>query len=334
MPATAFGRAKRRAGVRLLHARARGHAFGAHYDWNARTHRSLPPADLYLLHGYSQYPGVSSAAMRRHVPFAYDAHDVYFELRPDQDFLWQGTWEKLERRCARSAAAFSTVSDGVAEVLEHRMGRRPVTIRNCHDLRVDRAVENGIRERTGVAADDFLLVSIGNDKDGMAVEQALEAVASLPERFHVAFVGRGYEGHAERAGELGIAERVHLIGAVAPSEVVSLVSGADAAAVLYLPLTRSYANALPNGFFQAIGAGLPVLYSPRLGEVAAIAERHGLGITIEPDDPASIAAAMRRLGEDPAERERLAAAAREAGETESWEREEQRFSDYIESALA
>ena len=59
--------------------------------------RILPPADLYYLHSPLLYPAVRWQARR--VPFVYDAHDLYWELRRDgrgvsvpghEDGFWVG----------------------------------------------------------------------------------------------------------------------------------------------------------------------------------------------------------------------------------------------------
>ena len=113
-----------------------------------------------------------------------------------------------------------------------------------------------------------------------------------------------------------------------PTEVTSFIRGADAAALLYYAVTPNFLNALPNRFFHAVAAGLPQLYPP-LTEVSALADRFGLGIQIDPQDPGSIALATRSLIEDP---ERLAAyreGAAHAREQLSWEREEEEVLDHL-----
>jgi glycosyltransferase involved in cell wall biosynthesis len=305
-------------------------------QYNRRTYRSLPAAELYVLHGYMQFPGVLAAAFRNRARIAYDAHDAYFALRPgqldDDEVPWQRFWQRVERLAVRVATGFATVSDGLAETLRARHGRRPVTIRNLHDFRLDRETDRDLRARTGVSADDFLLVSIGNDKDGMAVEQALEALRSLPDDVHIAWVGRGFERHRVRAEELGVAGRAHFVGAVSPTTVVSLARSADAAVVLYWPITENYRDALPNGYFQSLAAGLPVLYSPELVEVHALTERYGFGLGFDPRRPASLADAVGEL-RDEGRLAELRSGAERAGEELNWEREEERLASHVAATL-
>jgi glycosyltransferase involved in cell wall biosynthesis len=319
-----------------LYLKMRTRPFRSHLGWNLRTYRSLPEAQLYLVHSYVLSPAVLVKALLTRTPIAYDAHDSYFEIAPEQrsaPTLGQRLWELVERACVRRARRFVTVSGGVAAMLEERFGRRPAVIRNCHDLRLDRGAGKQLREQIGIDETDFLLVSIGNYKAGMNVGQSLEALAALPDDVHIAFVGRGHERNVGRIAELGLEGRVHLVGSVLPTEVTDFVRSADAAVVLYRPLTRSYASALPNGFFQGVAAGLPTLYPKGLPELAALAESHELGLPIDQDDPESIVAGVSRLREDLELRRRLRANAARASEVENWEHEEVHFRQLIESAM-
>ncbi len=296
----------------------------------------LPPADAYYLHSFWQALAVYRRRRRAGAIFLYDAHDANWE--PDPSFdprpgtrLVFRIYEAIERRCAR-ARLFTTVGEGVATLMAERFGRRPAVVRNCHDLRLDEPVERGIREATGVSDADFLLVMSGNAKTGTAIEQALEAMERLPERVHLAFVGRYYDSHRASVERRGLSGRVHLLPPVPPTQVVGFIAGADASPILYWPLSDNYLYALPNGFFHAVAAGLPVLYPP-LPEVKALCEEHELGIELDPQEPGSIAAGVTRLLEDDELRAACAANVREARGILSWEREEAVLGSLLERAL-
>ncbi len=297
---------------------------------NRRTTRVLPSAELYYLHSFWQYPAVRRACRRTGAAYIYDAHDSYWDV----EAIPGGPLVKLllgraERRCVEGAAGFSTVSEGVAELLERRYGRRPRVIRNCHDSRLDEPVERDLRATLGLGDDDLLLVMPGNAKPGDAIEEAVEALGALPDNCHLAFVGRGYEA---RVTASAVSERVHLLPPVAPTEITSFIESADAALILYRPDDRNYQSALPNRFFHAVAAGLPLLYPP-LSEIRRLAEEHELGLAIDPTDPGSIAAAAGRLAQNREllgrYRENVAAARPKL----SWEHEESAVDELVESAL-
>lgn len=293
---------------------------------NRETAALLPEADVYWLHAHRQFPSVYRRARRAKARFLYDAPDAFWE--PGQTPVADRTarallrlTERMERYCARRAEGFTTVSNGLAEILEKRFGRRPEVIRNAHDSRLDEDPPEGIRATAGVGDDDFLAVMTGNLKPGMAIGEALEAMRGLPDRVHLAFVGRGHEATRPAVDELGLSERVHLLGSVPPTEIVRFIAGADASPILYRAASANYLHSLPNGFFHAIAAGLPILY-PDLPEIKALGTEHGLGVEIDATDPASIAAGLRALSEDPDAAARHRASVEEARKVLNWEHEE------------
>jgi glycosyltransferase involved in cell wall biosynthesis len=231
----------------------------------------------------------------------------------------------VERLCVNRAAAVLTVSDGLADLMSERFGRSAIVVRNAHDDRLDRPPAHGIRDAANVSKDDFLLAVMGNWKRGMAMESALAALKRLPGSVHIAWVGAGYEHWREVANGLGAGDRAHFLPPVLPVEVCGFVAGADVAPILYCPVTPSHRSAMPNGFFHAIAAGLPILYPRDLPELAATAERYGLGRSIDPADPDDIAATVTALLESRSDLDEIRARVRAAWTELSWEGEETRL---------
>ena len=122
---------------------------------------------------------------------------------------------------------------------------------------------------------------------------------------------------------------MHLLPAIVAVDVPAFIRTADAVAVLYLPTMPAIEYALRNGFFAAIAAGLPLLWPRRLPEIRRLAEEHGLGVAIEPAEPASVAAGVRELLEDPERRAALADNVRRARDVLNWEVEETRLLEVV-----
>jgi glycosyltransferase involved in cell wall biosynthesis len=300
------------------------------------TADSLPAAELYWLHGYHQFPTAWLAARRRRAPLLYDAHDFYPEVIEGGDgtridrAVMRWFYLAIERRCVHSAAEVVTVSDGVADLIARRTGRRPVVVRNCAEVRGMAVDGPDVRTAAGVAPDDFLVVMPGNHKTGMrAVDEAVEAFATLPARAHLAFVGDGYQATAEEVERRGLGDRIHLLPAVAGADVPAFIRTADAVAVLYVPIMSAIEFALPNGFFSAIAAGLPLLWPRNLPEIRRLAQEHDLGVPIEPLEPASIAAAVHDLLEHPDRVAALRANVERARDVLNWEVEERGLLDIV-----
>ncbi len=296
---------------------------------NRATLAALPPARLYWVHGVPQLPAVAWRAKRLGVPFVYDAHDFYADARNNNPDLTRYARRTLriqgvvERLCVRLAAERVTVGAGVRELQEGRFGRPFTVLHNAHDHRLDRPAVTGIRDAIGLGDDAFLVVAAGNSKAGTALGPAFDALAALPGHVHLAFVGRDYEEAEALAAAHGVGDRVSFLPPVAPSEIKDFIASADAAAILYFPLTSNFVNALPNRLYQAVAAGLPLLYPENMRAIRALCERHDIGVPMDTRDARSVESAVRRLLEQPLERERLRGNARRAAQEVNWEREEQ-----------
>ena len=93
---------------------------------------------------------------------------------------------------------------------------------------------------------------------------------------------------------------MHVVEPGRPGEVTAFTATADAAAILYFPLTPNFLKALPNRLYQAVAAGLPLLYPAQMSAIRDLAEQRGLGVPIDPREASSIAAAIESLLDDPA----------------------------------
>jgi glycosyltransferase involved in cell wall biosynthesis len=305
---------------------------------NRTTLNALPPADLYWVHSVPHLPAVTLRARQLGVPFIYDAHDFYADAKHNPWNTWRTRWsilvnDTIERAGVRLAAACVTVGAGIAELQLDRF-RRPFTVlHNAHDHRLDRAAPQGIREALGLGDDAFLFVASGNSKEGTAFEPAFDALAALPEHVHLAFVGRFYDGAMELANERGVGGRVHFLPPVPPTEVTTFIRSADAAAILYFPLTSNFLNALPNRLYQAIAAGLPLLYPGTMRAISTLCEAHGVGLPMDTRDAASVEATMRVLIDDPDALARLRANAARAAQEVNWEREEVKLNAILAQLL-
>jgi glycosyltransferase involved in cell wall biosynthesis len=298
----------------------------------------LVPASLYYLHSPYQFPGVFLRAQIHRAPFIYDAHDFYSAIDPPSGRETRGRrllrWyhRRLEAACVHRAASVVTVSSGVARLITEAFGTSCVVVRNCHDSRLDRCPNQGIRQALELPDSVFLLVAVGQAKAGAAVEEAAQALRELPDHVHFAFLGRDFEQRLRGVTDL-VGSRLHIVRPVKPYEVVPFIRSADAALILYHAVSPNYRHCLPNGFFQAIAAELPLLY-PELPDIREIAEAHGIGLPIDPLQPSTIARSALRLLEDHSLHSSLKANLRAAGRDLSWEQEEMILITLIERVLA
>jgi glycosyltransferase involved in cell wall biosynthesis len=287
--------------------------------FNVLTARRLPRADLYWLHGYEQ----ALAVWLRRTPYVYDAHDLYVALPHDgtrlslQDRAVRRIREWIERLCIRRATARVTTSAAMARAYERRFGRPFAVLRNAQDDSLAAAADGDVRSAAGVDDETFLLAMVAQRKPGTVVPER------LPDGVHVAFVGDRYEGEPPPG--------VSFVGSVAPEQIGSFIATADAAALLYVPVTANSPAQLVNGLFHAVAAGLPLLYPARMEAIRELCEEHGLGVAVDPEDPASLAAGIAELRARSGELRAAVAAARPAL---SWAAEERVLAQVLERALA
>lgn len=275
--------------------------FRAHDWWRycQRPRFLIPPAEIYVLHSFELYRAVAPLARRLGARILYDAHDFYrgietperqlaFDRKRRYPFL-----RDVEDRLVSAADVFTTVSNGLADLMSHTFGRRPEVIRNCHDERHDRANVRPLRETLGLGERDQLAVVVGNYKPGLAIHAAAAALHHLPETVHLAFLGRGYEAVAATLPDALLGRRLHLGYAVAPDEIVPTIRGADLGLIIYEPCSENYRYALPNGFFQLVAAGLPIVRG-ELQEVEAAIGIHRVGFCLPKIAPIELARAISR----------------------------------------
>src|SRR5262249_45945370 len=121
-----------------------------------------------------------------------------------------------------------------------------------------------------------------------------------------------------------LGHRFHLVGVLEPDEIVPVIREANVALVLYHEYSENYLHSLPNGFFQAVAAGLPQIIPP-LPEIASLARQNGFAVEADPLEPNVISTAVLKLMADAQLRSDLARAARAAASTLCWQTEEKRF---------
>jgi glycosyltransferase involved in cell wall biosynthesis len=106
----------------------------------------------------------------------------------------------------------------------------------------------------------------------------------------------------------GLRESAYFTGAVPAGEMPGLLASMDLAVAPYPPLPDFYFS--PLKIFEYMAAGLPIVAS-RVGQVARLIQDEVNGVLCRPGDPMALAAAIDRVRNDPALRQRLGQAARQ-----------------------
>lgn len=224
-----------------------------------------------------------------------------------------------ERHLARSADAVITVSLAERDTVVERLGAAPEHVAVVHPG-VD-AVRFHPRDATAADARRDL-VAAARIEPLKGIDLAIEALALVPEPERADLVVAGGEssqadGELERlqtlAARLGIAGRVHFVGALGRAELAARMR--DALAVI----VPSHSETFGLCALEASASGVPVIAAAAGGLGEAVLDGR-TGLLLPTRRAADWASAITRLIEHPDEAARLGRAGRAHAETQTWQR--------------
>jgi glycosyltransferase involved in cell wall biosynthesis len=256
---------------------------------------------------------VARAARRLGVPYVYDAHDLWTgRPRRGRSRLYfaasQLYFRMLEARLLPRAAAHLTVSPPIARYLERRYRLPEVTLVPNYPAAGPDVEPRDLRSLAGaegipMGADTILY--LGGLMAERGIEGLVRAMTDLPAA-HLVLLGGGGLAPAlgELAGQLDVAERVHLLAPVPSGEVVAYAASATIGVSPIIPSCLNYRYSLPNKLFQYMAAGIPVVASD-FEQVREIVRGSDAGLTVDMTDRRAIVEAIRALLADPEARARM-----------------------------
>ena len=294
--------------------------------WASAISRAVPPADIWQAEGLVTLP-LAAELRRRHGGLAiYDARDL--DVQAGRFARLPGPWRRLlerrERALARSMDALISVSTPYAEVLGAAWDRMPAIVWNGPpDFTPPDPPEHRWHERLGLAPGTPVVLWLGLAMPGRGITELCRAMEHVPGAvLVVAGMGDDYPRYRAEAAALPHADRIVFPGPVAPAEILPLIAAADISAMPVQGDTLNHRLNTPTKLFDAMGAGVPVVASDLPG-MGPIVRATGCGELCDPDDPVSIAAAIRRILDAPPERRAAyrAAALAAARGPYAWERQ-------------
>ena len=255
-----------------------------------------------------------------HGPFArvVTLHDLIFRRLPDTlptPLRWgtEATVPPAARRAHRIITGSDAARDDIVADLKLKHDLIDVI---PHGIAAPPAVPEAAVARMGerlAAAGRPVVLSVATDVPHKNLAVLLRGIALLApdERPVLVFAGFGTDAGElpGLVGEIGLADDVRVLGAVAPDDLEALYAQADvlATATLYEGFGLPVLEAMARGVLVAC-SDLPVLREVA-GDDAEL---------LDPHDPASVAAAVRRLLSDDADLERRRAAGRERAARYTW----------------
>ncbi len=253
---------------------------------------------------FATHPALAGFIIHRLVgiPYSFTAHGS--DLHVDRTMLC--------RKVAESAFTV-TISDDNRAVFERECGGPIGNLEVIHcgvDTDVFRPVPRTTETRGPLA-----ILSIGTLHEVKGQTHLVEAcrrLAAAGVPFTCRFVGEGPDRAAleRQVSEAGLTDRVEFLGRRTRDEIAGLLGSSDVLVAPSVPTRSGKREGIPVVLMEAMSAGLPVVASALSGIPELVVDGSS-GLTVPPGDPAAIAAALRRLHDDPHLRSRLGAAARE-----------------------
>lgn len=292
-------------------------------------------ASVHHSHNIHVGPAGWLASRFRGSRLVYDAHELYGEAEPGARW-WAVPRISLvvERFLVRRSDAVFTTNASRADVLREGHGRASIRVLQ----NVPRCHSDVEPLDPGYPPGPVLLYQGGIYATSRAFRETLEAMRLLEDvQFVLLGFGRDHDLSLIRkwATELGVSKRVHFLPPRPFDELVRTAAAATIGLVPLKPHNTNHKLGDTNKLHEYLMAGLPVVASdlPELRRVLTAGDVP-VGELFDPSAPESIAAAVRRVLDDPAlYAERRVEARRLAQERFNWDAEEPTLLEVYRSLL-
>ncbi|MFB6257591.1 MAG: glycosyltransferase [Flavobacteriales bacterium] len=260
------------------------------------------------------------AARWKDRPIIYDSHELFTEVPELEGKKWKkGIWKSLERRILPRLPFMITVNPSIAAKYEERYGVKVHVLPNHPELST--TPQESDREQLELPEDRFIIILQGSGINvGRGGEEALEAVRQL-QGVMLLIIGGGdrFKAIQERAEQRVGSEKVRFLERMPYERMMQYTRNADLGLSLDQPDSENYRLSTPNKLFDYIHAGVPILASEKLPEVARVVEDHGVGELTDPFDPERIAERIADMKARPQDLSLYRDRARRAASSLNWD---------------
>jgi glycosyltransferase involved in cell wall biosynthesis len=271
---------------------------------------------------------------RRGLPALAVVHDAWVVYGPRVDG-WTRAWRNHSRLAplvARATGLPTGFHPGAVSEWSFNSGvTRDHALADAGELGRTSVISPGIEEDlfTPAPAADWRwrLAYVGRVESRKGLDTALEALAVLPDQATLTVVGDGDETYLaelrDLANRLGIASRVRFEGGVPRAQLPAAYAACDA---LVFPVTWKEPWGLVP--LEAMGVGRPVVATGTGGSREYLRDEENC-LLFPPGDAEALAAALRRLADEPSLRDSL----RAGGARTAANHTQARFNTELEAAL-
>ena len=236
------------------------------------------------------------------IPYSFTAHahDIYVQ-RP------------MLREKVRRASFVVTISGYNRRLLERLYGAQAAAKIHVVPPGIDFEVFS--ERATRRPGEPFTIACVASLQDYKGHPVLLDACALLAAEgleFRCVLIGEGEDRPriTEQIAALGLQDRVSLLGAQTRQRVSELLAQADTMVLPSIVTASGKMEGMPNALIEAMAMGLPVVATAISG-VPELIDDARTGLLVPQRSPEALAAALRRLHDDPDFRARLGAAGRD-----------------------
>ncbi len=275
-------------------------------DWRCRRELEALIRDWRpdVVHTHSSKAGILGRAAAWHAEVPAVVHTIHgLPFHPYQSALKNAAYIRAERWAARRCHAIATVADamrdqalavGIGRPEQYRTVRSGMLVEPYLD---DTETMHGARARLGLPQDAFIVGTVARLAELKGHDDLLDALGEAmrddPD-IHLLWVGDGWwsERLLGRVRELGLADRVHTPGLVAPETIPGWIRAMDVVA------HPSYREGLPRAVVQGLLSARPVVTYTLDGAPEVCIEGE-TGFLVTPGDHDTLRDAVLRLRQDP-----------------------------------
>jgi glycosyltransferase involved in cell wall biosynthesis len=280
--------------------------------------------------------GAFVARLKRR-PFVYNIRDMYPDMALGGGIVgdrgWVRLWENIHRRALRRAQRVIVLGDDMRE----RILRKGIEPGRVVVIRDGTLVSETLSEQSHPLAQQircgfpFVAIHAGNLGFYGAWETLLQAAKLLEgENIGIVFVGEGANRERLQQAAQGFSD-VRFLPFRPAAEIPLVMAAGD---VHIICVRRGLEGVVvPSKLYSVLAAGRPVLaVAAEESDVVRIVRAARCGLAADPDDPACVAAALRKMRDDPRELINMGQRAREAAKNYARVNELKRFVEVIEKA--
>lgn len=257
---------------------------------------------------------------KRKCRLVYDSHEYFTQVpelvnRPKVQRIWQ----KIEKKIVPKVDAMYTVNQSIADIYSNLYHREVLVVRNISPLWSPKQLLS--KSELGIPENKKLIIMQGAGINiDRGAEEAVDAMQEIDAVLMIVGDGDVVPQLKNRVQDQQLDQKVLFFGKKPYSVMMNYTHYADIGLTLDKPLSDNYKFSLPNKVFDYMHTKTPIVATD-IKEVAAIINKHQIGIVLSKLSPKELASTINELIKDAEKMNTFMANCSVAAQIENWEEE-------------